>query len=113
MPKYKIRKLIDRSTGNGVFHGDLAYGRCNGRVPLKGQDFTAQISGDGTPRNIPVAPLVLVRRRDPRMWAKDKQLKKTKRKTGHSQTMVNYIISQYLRTNLKSNFHLKVGGMSI
>lgn len=109
MIKKKTRvKIEDPALMNGVFEGNLAYGRCENNRPKQGVDFPAERDEEGKPTNLPVNRLVLVRPRDPRVWSKDKKIKKpTADNTTHFQ---NYVLRAYLKQIKlnKSNFHLKI-----
>lgn len=104
-------RIVDQSIDKGVYKGDLAYGRADGNVPVRGRDFTAEPDEDGNARNLPAAPLVLVKERDPSVWARDPMIKKVKRDVGQFQYSVNQFIRSYKENvdHLKANIHVTVG----
>jgi hypothetical protein len=58
----------DPALGNGVYAGDLKYGRCNGTTINKHHDYPADCNSDGKAVNHPAVPLVLAHQRDPSLW---------------------------------------------
>lgn len=65
----------DPALGNGVYVGDLKYGRCNGTNLNKHHDYPANPEG-GKATNLPAVPLVLKTQRDPAVWGKRTKQKK-------------------------------------
>lgn len=96
-----MTKLNDPSPRTGVYTGDLRYGRLNGTEAVKGRDFPSN-KGE----NLPILPLVLQRKRDPRLWTKDERVKEA-RKQQSSQHSINYIIENF--HNCSMNARLIVG----
>lgn len=109
--QYMNSKIVDQSTNKGVYKGDLAYGRANGNVPVRGRDFTAEPDEDGNARNLPAAPLILVKERDPNVWTKDPMIKQVKRDVGQFQYSINQFINSYRENadHLRANIHVTVG----
>lgn len=103
-------KITDRASGTGVYEGDLKFGRCNGTVLSKHGDVDARRE-DGIATNQPVAPLVLVQQRDPKVWKKDARLKEVKQSVDNSQHGVNYILRAFRdnQHSLRMDVHLIVG----
>jgi hypothetical protein len=102
---FKVSQVkFDPSPGSGVFVGDLAYGRCHGATFVPNKDFPAQ--GEDC-SNQPVHKLVLVPKRDPRVWRTDERVKAAKQKVSQSQHFVNYFLSVFPKR--KTAFHLVVG----
>lgn len=100
------KQLVDYSPGDGIYRGDLVYGRCNGTTPVMHKDF----SSDG--RNKPIAPLVLVEKRDPEIWSKDPELKdKKKLEPDDFEYVKVHLVGRYVQNHdrLRSNIHLVVG----
>lgn len=107
--KLPRREIIDPSEKSNVYEGNLAYGRCSGETPVIGKDFPADRLDDGKPKNLPVAPLILVSPRDPEVWS-NRELKPKRKKIVNKQYFQNYVIKTYLNYigNSRSNFHLMV-----
>lgn len=108
------KTLTDLSPGTGVYEGDLAYGRRDGNVYKRHNDYSAD-RGDGQAKNLPVMPLRLVRGRNPLLWKKDPKVKEAKKSVSESQHYKNYVIETYRVTKaaLKCNVRLKVGKVNI
>jgi hypothetical protein len=105
-----MSRLYDPTPAGSPYEGDLRYGRAFGTTPDKHRDFHAE-RVDGTPRNVPVVPLVLVQPRDPQVWKKDARIKEMKKSVDNSQHGVNYVLQAYQSqlNHMKSNLHLTVG----
>ena len=100
-------KLIDKALGTGVFEGDLKFGRCMGNILSKHGDVDAGRQ-DGIPTNQPIAPLVLVQRRDPHVWKKNPAIKIVKSNLNPSQHSVNYILKSFRENKSSSNMNIKL-----
>ncbi len=103
-------RITDRASGTGVYEGDLKFGRCNGNVISKHGDVDARRE-DGVSTNQPVAPLVLVQQRDPKLWRRDTRVKEVKKTVDNSQHGVNYVLKAFRehQHNLRMDVHLVVG----
>jgi hypothetical protein len=58
----------DRALGNGVYQGDLKYGRALGTEIKKQKDYKANYNPNGEAENKPIAPLTPAFKRDQTFW---------------------------------------------
>lgn len=70
----KSHRFEDPSRSQGKYEGDLKYGRCNGKIPIRGKDFDASPDQTGEAANQPVVSLVPALVRDPNIWQKDTRI---------------------------------------
>lgn len=100
-------RIHDPSSRRGVFVGDLKYGRRNCNVVSR-SDYTGE-------NNLPVAPLKLIRPRNPIYWTKDRGIKKVSSKNSSWQQAINYLLISYSDNinKLKANYHLTIGKQRI
>lgn len=103
-------KFVDDAPGTGVFEGDLKYGRCNGAIPSKHGDHSANRK-DGIAMNIPVVPLTLVQPRDSTLWKKDPRIKEVKKNVVRSQHAINKVLEIYHDNapRMNANIHITFG----
>jgi hypothetical protein len=105
--------LSDPSTGSGVFVGDLKYGRCHGNEKVKHKDFPL-IDEETGEVNLPAVPLVLVPRRDPSLWTKDRTKKIPKVKFNSPELENKLLAALVTQTGgLLHNVRIKVGRRSL
>jgi hypothetical protein len=108
----------DESPHNGIYEGNLAYGRVNHLDPTSRSDISAMRDKNGRPRNKPRFCLQPIKKRAKDVWSKTpsakNKLKRSKSRVGPPnstfQTLVLHFFKYYNHHNkLKSNIRVRIG----
>jgi len=97
----KKQQILETAPKDGVFKGDLRYGRCAGHTPTREDHVGLE--------NDPVAPLVLVPKRDSFVWKKDPKVKEmVKKNLDDSQYLKNVAIGFYVQAVKQGHAHARL-----
>lgn len=96
----RSQKILETAPKDGVFKGDLKFGRCLGHNPSRSDHAGLE--------NAPVAPLVLVQPRDGFVWSKDSRVKEVRKNVTHSQYLTNLVVDKYVELRHRGHTEMRL-----